>query len=198
MTECSQCSQVGALFPVGAFPQIAEVGIAPTFQHAVHGPNNICDACPVMKVHIQDVDQFGFYFGELHGCLLLPQTGKLDSNVSALFTCSHPDAARGYYVGRRDCFMDTISPQLIYTDSELLEELRQIALDLKGYPDEENSWYYSIGCVLGNLSVQVFPPTSEERQQWEAEYRRWREEYQQGIANKGSADSCQAAAFQEA
>lgn len=81
------------------------------------------------------------------------------------------DAAKGYYVGRRDCFMDTPSHQRIYTDSKLVEELCQTAQDVMGYPDEENSWYCSIGCVLGNMSSQMFPATSSKYQQWEAEYR---------------------------
>jgi group I intron endonuclease len=55
--------------------------------------------------------------------------------------------------------------------------LCQIALDLAGYPHEEDSWYYSIGCMLGNLSVRVFPATAEEYQQWEAEYRSCQEWY---------------------
>jgi hypothetical protein len=70
---------------------------------------------------------------------------------------------------------------------ELLEELCQIAQDVMGYPDEENSWYYSIGCVLGNLSVQVFPATSEEYQQWEAELRLRQERYEQDIAKARDA-----------
>ncbi len=126
----------------------------------------------------------GFYFGALHGCLLSPQTGQLRTDVTALVTCSHPDAAKGYYVGRRDCFMDTLSHQRIYTDSQLCEELREIAHDLRDYPNEENSWYYSIGCVLGNMSVQVFPATSKEYRQWEAEYRAWQERYEQEMAGR--------------
>ena len=124
----------------------------------------------------------GFYFGALHGCVLSPETGAIRSDVNALATFTHPDAAKGYYVGRRDCSMGTPPNERIYTESELLEELRQIALDVMDYPDEENSWYYSIGCVLGNLSVQVFPPTLEECQQWEAEYRLWRERYERDVA----------------
>jgi hypothetical protein len=139
----------------------------------------------------------GFYFGALHGCLLSPQTGQLRPDVTALFTCSHPDAAKGYYVGRRDCFMGTPPNERIYTDSELLEELCQIAQDLMGYPDEENSWYYSIGCVLGNLSVQVFPATSEEYQQWEAEYRQWQEQYEQDVAKVHRTESFQVVAMKE-
>jgi len=66
-----------------------------------------------------------------------------------------------------------------------------------GYPDEENSWYYSIGCVLGNLSVQVFPATSEEYQQWEAEYRQWQEQYEQDMAKVHSTESFQVVAMKE-
>jgi hypothetical protein len=124
----------------------------------------------------------GFYFGALHGCLLSSETGAIRSDVHALATFTHPDAAKGYYVGRRDCSMDTPPNERIYAEGEPLEELCQIAQDVMGYPDEENSWYYSSGCVLGNLSVQVFPATPEEQQQWEAEYRRWQEEYEQDIA----------------
>src|SRR5260221_5192597 len=47
----------------------------------------------------------GFYFGALHGCLLSSQTGRIRPDVTALATFTHPDAARGYYVGRRDCYM---------------------------------------------------------------------------------------------
>ncbi len=119
----------------------------------------------------------GFYFGALHGCLLLQQTGQLRPDVTALVTFTHPDAAKGYYIGRRGCYMDIPSSEPIYTDTELMEELLQIALDVMGYPDEENSWYYSIGCVLGNLSIQVFPVTPEEYQQWEAEYHTWQERF---------------------
>ncbi len=41
----------------------------------------------------------GFYFGTLYGCLLLPQTGQLRSDATTLTTFTHPDAAKGYYVG---------------------------------------------------------------------------------------------------
>jgi len=44
--------------------------------------------------------------------------------------------------------------------------------------------YFTVvfGCVLGNLSVQVFPATSEEYQQWEDENRSWSERYERDIA----------------
>lgn len=74
----------------------------------------------------------GFYFGALHGCLLSPKTGQIRPDVTALVTFTHPDVAHGYYVGRRDCSMGTPPNERVYTDGELLEELRQIALDVMG------------------------------------------------------------------
>jgi len=54
--------------------------------------------------------------------------------------------------------MNCASNQRLYTGGgELLEEVRQIALDVMGYPDEPDSWFYSIGCVLGDMSLQVSP-----------------------------------------
>jgi hypothetical protein len=139
----------------------------------------------------------GFYFGALHGCLLSPETGAIRSDVHALATFTHPDAAKGYYVGRRDCFMGTPPNECIYRDSELLEELRQIAQDVMGYPDEENSWYYRIGCVPGNLSVQVVPASPEECQRWEAEFRLWQEQYEQDLAKARDAEPEAIMALQE-
>ncbi len=140
----------------------------------------------------------GFYFGALHGCLLSPETGAIRSDVNALATFTHPDTVHGYYVGRRDCSMGTPPNERIYTDSELLEELCQIAQDVMGYPDEENSWYYSIGCVLGNMSLQAFPATPEEYQQWEAEYRQWQERYERDMAQAPDTETVSTTALQGA
>jgi hypothetical protein len=129
------------------------------------------------RQHEDSLLYVGFYFGALHGCLLSPRTGQLRPDANALVTFSRPDVVRGYQVGRRDSYMDPTPESRAYTDMKLMEELCQTALDLAGYPHEENSWYYSIGCVVGNLSVQVFPATPEEHQQWEAEYRAWQERY---------------------
>jgi hypothetical protein len=139
----------------------------------------------------------GFYFGALHGRLLSSETGTIRSDVDALVTFTYPAAAKGYYVGRRDCSMDTPPNERIHSESELLEEPRQIAQDVMGYPDEENSWYYSIGCVLGNLSVQVFPATPEEYQQLEAEFRLWQEQYEQDMTKARHVEPAAIMALQE-
>lgn len=130
----------------------------------------------------------GFYFGAVHGCVLSPDTGQLRTDMTALVTFSHQVAARGYNVGRRDRTYN-IPPDIhICTDAELIEELRQTALDLLQFPSEEDSWFYTVGCLLGNLSVQLFPATSQERQQWEAEFRMWREKCDRDMAEAGEAE----------
>lgn len=73
--------------------------------------------------------------------------------------------------------MNCVSDQRISTEGELLEEVRQNALDAMAYPDEPDSWSYSIGCLLGNMSLQVFPATPHEYAHWEAQYRQWEQVY---------------------
>jgi hypothetical protein len=123
----------------------------------------------------------GFYFGMMHGGILSPDTGALRADVCTLASLTHRDSKRGYEIGRRDCSMNYASDQRIYTEGELLEEVRQIALDVMGSPDEPDSWYYSIGCMLGNMSLQVFTATAHEYAQWEAQYRQWEKEYELDI-----------------
>ncbi len=123
--------------------------------------------------HDEWLPRIGFYFGMLHGGILSPDTGVLCSDVSTLASLTHCDSQRGYEIGRRDCSMNCVSDQRISTEGELLEEVRQIALDAIAYPDEPDSWFYSIGCLLGNMSLQVFPATPHEYAHWEAQYRQW-------------------------
>jgi transaldolase len=93
--------------------------------------------------------------------------------------------------------MDTPANQRIWTDSELLEDLCQIVQDVMGYANEENSWYYCIGCVDGNMSAQVFPAMASEYQQWEAENRQWQEQYEQEMTKICRTESFQAVAIKE-
>lgn len=113
----------------------------------------------------------------LHGGLLSPDTGALRADVCTLASLTHRDSKRGYDIGRRDCSMSCASDQCISTERELLEEVRQIARDSMAYPDEPDSWFYSIGCLLGNMSLRVFPATAHEYTQWEAQYRQWEQGY---------------------
>jgi hypothetical protein len=112
----------------------------------------------------------GFYFGMVHGSILDPRSGQLRPDVTALVTFTHPNAKRGYSVARRDHFYYA-DITYIRTESALLKELSEIALDLMSHSDEPDSWYYAIGCLVGGLSIPLFPETDQEWQQWEAEHR---------------------------
>ena len=115
----------------------------------------------------------GFYFGMLHGGILLPRTGQLHPNVTTLVMFTQQVAMQGYTVGRRDCLYYSPPEARFDTDTALLAELCAIAQDLRDYPDDGTSWYYSIGCILGNLSAALFPATAQEWQQWESDYHMW-------------------------
>jgi hypothetical protein len=112
--------------------------------------------------HDGSVDHLAVYFGMIRGGLLSPHTGQLRSNVTTLVTLSHPYVARGYSVGRRDRLYYAQPEPYSDTDKTILEELRAIAQDLRDHPDDGTSWYYSVGCIVGNLSVTLFPATTQE------------------------------------
>jgi hypothetical protein len=69
-------------------------------------------------------------------------------------------------------FIDAQPDERTFTDAGLLERLQvqELQCDSVAFHDEEDTWYYAIGCILGELSGQLFPATSQEFAQWEAEY----------------------------
>lgn len=44
------------------------------------------------------------------------------------------------------------------------------------FQEEEDTWYYTVGCILGELSGQLFPATSEEYARWETDRLFWKAE----------------------
>jgi hypothetical protein len=148
-------------------------------------------------LHEDSLLYIGFYFGALHGCLLSPQTGQLRPDVTALVTFSHPDAARGYDVGREYYFIDSEPNEPRYTDSDLIERLRELTRESVQFHDEEETWYYALGCILGELSGQLFSATSQEYVHWEAERQYWRAEYEQSTRQEADTESSPRIALQE-
>ena len=120
--------------------------------------------------HGDSLHHLGFYFGMLHGSILDPRSGKPRRDVTALLTFTHPNTKHGYSVARRGHFYYA-DITYVRTESALLKELYEIALDLTSYPDDPDGWYYAIGCLVGGLSIPLFPETDQEWQQWEAEHR---------------------------
>lgn len=147
--------------------------------------------------HEENLLYVGFYVGALHGCLLSPQTGQLRPDVTALVTCSHPDTACGYDAGREYYFIDSEPNECRYTDNDLIERLRELARESVQFHDEEATWYYALGCILGELSGQLFSATSQEYAHWEAERQYWRAEYEQGTRQEADTEPSPRIALQE-
>lgn len=121
----------------------------------------------------------GFHIGRLHGAILSPQTGQLRPGVTALVRFQNEDAARGYRVGREWYFIDAQPDERTCTDAKLMERFQELQHESVTFHDGEATWYYAIGCILGELSGQLLPATSQEYTQWEGERQKWLAEYEQ-------------------
>jgi hypothetical protein len=126
--------------------------------------------------HDHLLPRIGFYIGMLHGSILSPQTEELRPDATSLATFQNQEAARGYRVGREYYFCEASPKETRITDESLIERLRELARESLEFCDEESTWYYSIGCLLGELSGQLFPASLAERQQWETERQKWLED----------------------
>ena len=131
----------------------------------------------------------GFHFGRVHGAILSPQTGNPRQDVTALASFQNKDAARGYDVGREWYFLEAQPDERRYTDASLLERLQELQRDTVEFHDEEATWYYGLGCILGELSGQLLPATSQEYARWEEENRKWLAEYERDMVRARDSDA---------
>ena len=97
--------------------------------------------------------------------------------VLARFENDH--ARRGYGVEREWYFVESLIEQpdeRTYIDSSLLERLHEIESESIEFHDKEDTWYYALDCILGELSGQLFPATAEESARWETDRHFWQAE----------------------
>ncbi len=138
--------------------------------------------------HDHWLPMIGFYIGRIHGGILSPQTGELRPDVTAPVMFHDQDAARGYSVGREWYFYEAQPQELAYTDGTFLARVCELVLDLLEFDDDECTWYYTFGCVLGELSGNLFPETLQESQEWETRRQKWREEYARQTAQASETE----------
>jgi hypothetical protein len=129
--------------------------------------------------HAYCLPTIGFHVGRLHGVILSPQTGHVRQGVTALVSFTHKNTARGYHVGREFYFLDAEPDERLFTNEKLIERLQETERDSVEFSSEEGTWYYTLGCLLGEMSGQLFPATSEEYARWEAQNRKLLAEYEQ-------------------
>ncbi len=108
----------------------------------------------------------GFYIGMYHGGVLSPETGLLHPNVTTLAILSTHDAYRGYFVGREYILTGVAPHERRYTESHLIASIQQSVLEMTEGHDTQETWLYSMGCVLGELSGQLFPMTEQDQWIW--------------------------------
>ncbi len=118
-----------------------------------------------------------FLLGMLHGGVLSPDTGLLRPDVTTLVVMTHHECARGYNVGRRWYFFDAMPDEdRHYTEVRVMQELRDlIAENREEFAEgaDDKCIQYCVGTLLGALSARLFPATTEEYSQWEADRQYW-------------------------
>jgi hypothetical protein len=105
----------------------------------------------------------GFFLGMYHGGILSPQTGQRRPAVTTLAHLDHRDAKRGYRAGREFYFVDAEPHERRYTEHSLIERLRESVTEMASWHDGDDTWFFAVGCLLGEISGQCFPMTPAEQ-----------------------------------
>lgn len=112
----------------------------------------------------------GGYLGTIHAGVLSVLTGQLRPDVTTLVAICNQDAARGYRAGREWLFVDAEPYERRYTESRLMERLRESVLEMVHWQDCDSTWFFSIGCLLGELSGQLLPINDQEQKDYIQQY----------------------------
>lgn len=130
---------------------------------------------------VADICRFvGYEFGLTHGGILTVE-GTLRADVPTLVALEdNQDAISGYKAGRQWFFEEATSDERIMSDDQLIERLRDLTKDAPNWHNPEGVWFFTVGCLFGELSGNPFPLTDQERRQWEAETEAARREYLDG------------------
>ncbi|MFL5587043.1 MAG: hypothetical protein ACJ8DI_05205 [Ktedonobacteraceae bacterium] len=109
------------------------------------------------------LSHLGFFFGMYHGGILSPQTGQRRPDVTTLAHLDHRDARRGYRAGRAFYFVEAEPHEQRYTEGRLIERLRESVTEMASWRDGKSTWFFAVGCLLGELSGERFPMTPAEQ-----------------------------------
>lgn len=99
----------------------------------------------------------GFFLGMYHGSILSPQTGEPRPEVTMLARLDHEQARRGYTVGREFCFVEATPDERRWSESGLVARLRENVGEMAAHHDADDTWYFSVACVLGGTEYPMLP-----------------------------------------
>lgn len=119
---------------------------------------------PVLVQHI------GFLLGMIHGGVISPETNTILSNATTLVMLHNTQFQRGYQAGREYYFLDANPDEWRRTDSSVISYLQDTLMDWSKNRDPEAVWHFCLGCLIGELSGQIFPCTQQEIHSWEQEH----------------------------
>jgi hypothetical protein len=119
------------------------------------------------------------YLGAYHGGVLSSQTGLLHPRITALIAFDQQDAMRGYAVGREWFFYHAEPQERRFTESTVLRRVRESMQEMFEANDADETWLYTLGSILGELSGHLFPMTEQDRQTWADIQRQHEEAYHQ-------------------
>jgi hypothetical protein len=143
----------------------------------------------------------GFFLGMIHGGVLSTQTSELRPNVTTLARLTNPHFTRGYRAGRVWFFYESDPNKNRLTDTSLMQRLHELATERFEYRDRESTINFVLGCVIGELSGQMFPLTQEEHERIQEEGRQFLAEYeaqQAKASQEHDTEPLQIATLQEA
>jgi len=116
--------------------------------------------------HDHWLSHLGFFLGMYHGGVLSPRTDQLRPDVTALAVLTSQGARDGYSVGREDFFTALDPQERRYTEQTFLQQVRNVTLESVYWKDPQCVWLYYVGCLLGELSGNLFPMTEQDRVLW--------------------------------
>ncbi len=133
---------------------------------------------------------FGFYLGMIRGGVLSPEMKAVWSAMTTLVTLCDPHFTRGYHAGRVWFFYEADQEERRLTDVSSMQRLHELAIERHQYRNETSTINFALGCMIGELSGQLFPLMQEERERIQEEDRQFMIAYE---AQRTNTAVCQKA-----
>ncbi len=116
--------------------------------------------------HDSWLPHLGFFLGMYHGGVLSPETGQLRPDVTTLAVLTNAHARDGYSAGREGFFTEMDPHERRYSETTLLQQFSEVALEVPFWKEAQRVWFFYVGCLLGELSGHLFPMTEDEHLHW--------------------------------
>jgi len=133
---------------------------------------------PLLNIHhppFEKLYQNGVYWSLFRERHTRPMTDSyMLKNVRESLTDTDVDGQQGFWLPIIGFHFGRLHGAILSSQTgNPRPDVTALAHDAAYFHDGESTWYYAIGCMLGELSGQLFPATTEEYARWEADRRFW-------------------------